>query len=166
MLSPTAPSGRLDAVLCEDREDGEGSPRLGFRTPGRTVRAWNSGSMEKQRRAWLVQKRKQRVRGDRCLVWVQREARAGLSIRKDLATFSNRQGPSLCSAERRKYCVKVLVGQLCRALQPHGARQAPLSMEFSRQEYCIGLPFPSRGDFSHPRDRTHFSCIAGRLFTI
>ena len=23
------------------------------------------------------------------------------------------------------------------------ARQAPLSMEFSRQEYCRGLPFPS-----------------------
>ena len=26
------------------------------------------------------------------------------------------------------------------------ARQAPLSMEFSRQEYWIGLPFPSPGD--------------------
>ena len=30
---------------------------------------------------------------------------------------------------------------------PHGwARQAPLSVEFSRQEYCTGLPFPSAGD--------------------
>ena len=26
------------------------------------------------------------------------------------------------------------------------ALQAPLSMEFSRQEYCSGLPFPSPGD--------------------
>ena len=26
------------------------------------------------------------------------------------------------------------------------ARQAPLSMEFSRQEYLGGLPFPSAGD--------------------
>ena len=26
------------------------------------------------------------------------------------------------------------------------ARQAPLSIEFSRQEYCIGFPFPSPGD--------------------
>ena len=26
------------------------------------------------------------------------------------------------------------------------ARQAPLSMEFSRQEYWSGLPFPSPGD--------------------
>ena len=30
------------------------------------------------------------------------------------------------------------------------ARQAPLSMEFSRQEYCSGLPFPSPGDFPDP----------------
>ena len=28
------------------------------------------------------------------------------------------------------------------------ARQAPLSMEFSRQEYWSGLPFPSPGDLS------------------
>ena len=27
------------------------------------------------------------------------------------------------------------------------AHQAPLSMEFSRQEYWSGLPFPSPGDF-------------------
>ena len=35
------------------------------------------------------------------------------------------------------------------SLQPHGlyiARQAPLSMGFSRQEYWSGLPFPSPGD--------------------
>jgi len=25
--------------------------------------------------------------------------------------------------------------------------KAPLTMEFSRQEYCSGLPFPSPGDF-------------------
>ena len=30
------------------------------------------------------------------------------------------------------------------------AHQAPLSMEFSRQEYWIWLPFPSPGDLSHP----------------
>ena len=30
------------------------------------------------------------------------------------------------------------------------ARQAPLSMEFSRQEYWSGLPFPSPGDLPHP----------------
>ena len=30
------------------------------------------------------------------------------------------------------------------------AHQAPLSMEFSRQEYWSGLPFPSPGDFPNP----------------
>ena len=30
------------------------------------------------------------------------------------------------------------------------ARQAPLSMEFSRQKYWSGLPFPSPGDFPDP----------------
>ena len=31
-----------------------------------------------------------------------------------------------------------------------GARQAPLSMGFSRQEYWSGLPFPSPGDLPNP----------------
>ena len=30
------------------------------------------------------------------------------------------------------------------------ARQAPLSMGFSRQEYCSGLPFPSLEDHPNP----------------
>ena len=30
------------------------------------------------------------------------------------------------------------------------ARQIPLSMEFSRQEYGSGLPFPSPGDLPNP----------------
>ena len=30
------------------------------------------------------------------------------------------------------------------------AHQAPLSMEFSRQEYWKGLPFPSPGDIPNP----------------
>ena len=30
------------------------------------------------------------------------------------------------------------------------AYQAPLSMEFSRQEYWSGLPFPSPGDLTNP----------------
>ena len=31
-----------------------------------------------------------------------------------------------------------------------GAHQAPLSMEFSRQEYWSELPFPSPGDLTNP----------------
>ena len=30
------------------------------------------------------------------------------------------------------------------------ARQAPLSMGFSRQEYCSGLPYPCPGDLPNP----------------
>ena len=38
------------------------------------------------------------------------------------------------------------------SLQSHGlyARQAPLSMEFSRQEYWSGLPYPSLEDLPNP----------------
>ena len=34
--------------------------------------------------------------------------------------------------------------------QSHGARQAPLSMGFSRQEYWSGLPFLPPGDLPYP----------------
>ena len=43
---------------------------------------------------------------------------------------------------------EVLFAQLCLTLcNPMDcSHQAPLSMEFSRQEYCSGFPFPSPGD--------------------
>ena len=40
------------------------------------------------------------------------------------------------------------------------ARQAPLPMEFSRQEYWSGVPFPTPGVFSPPRDRILRSCVS------
>ena len=54
------------------------------------------------------------------------------------------------------------------SLWPHGltvgpctiAHQAPLSMEFSRQEYWSGLPFPSPGESSQPRDWIHVSYVS------
>ena len=51
------------------------------------------------------------------------------------------------------------------------ARQAPLSMGFSRQEYWSGLPFPSPGDPPNPGIEPQspalqvLYCIAGRFFT-
>ena len=48
------------------------------------------------------------------------------------------------------------------------ARQAPLSMEFSRQEYWSGLSFPTPGDFPKPQIRPmSLACptLAGRFFT-
>ena len=40
------------------------------------------------------------------------------------------------------------------------ARQAPLSMGFSRQEYWSGLPCPPPGESSQPHDRTRISCVS------
>ena len=45
------------------------------------------------------------------------------------------------------------------------AHQAPLSIEFSRQEYWSGLPIPSPGESSQSRDQTQVSWIAGGFFT-
>ena len=43
------------------------------------------------------------------------------------------------------------------------ARQAPLSMGYSRQEYWSGLPFPSPGDLPDPGDRTCVSCTVRQI---
>ena len=48
------------------------------------------------------------------------------------------------------------------------ARQTPLSLEFSRQEYWSGLPFPYPGDLPDPRIKPvspESSALAGRFFT-
>ena len=51
----------------------------------------------------------------------------------------------------------MLVAQLCLTLcHPWTVtHQVPLSMEFSRQEYWTGLPFPSPGDLPHPGINLH-----------
>ena len=44
------------------------------------------------------------------------------------------------------------------------AHQAPLSMEFSKQEYRSGLPFPSPGDLPDPGIEPASLSLAGRFF--
>ena len=46
------------------------------------------------------------------------------------------------------------------------ARQSPLSMGFSRQEYWSGLPCPFSRGSSLPRDQAQVSRIAGRFSTV
>ena len=46
------------------------------------------------------------------------------------------------------------------------ARQAPLSMGFSRQEYWSGLPCPPPGDLPDPGIETQVSSTAGGFFTL
>ena len=60
--------------------------------------------------------------------------------------------------------IKSTIAQWCPTLWLHGP-EALLSMNFTRQEYWSGLPFPTPGGSSQPRDRTCLSCIAGRIFT-
>ena len=45
------------------------------------------------------------------------------------------------------------------------ACQTPLSMEFSKQEYWSGLPFPSPGDLPDPGIEPTSPVWAGRFFT-
>ena len=46
------------------------------------------------------------------------------------------------------------------------AHQAPLSMEFSRQEYWTGLPFPSLGDLPDPEIKPASLALAGGLLPL
>ena len=67
--------------------------------------------------------------------------------------------------------VCMLSHQPCPTLCDHMtvARQAPLSMGLSRQEYWSGLPFPPAGDLPDPGTELTsprlVSCIAGGFFT-
>ena len=45
------------------------------------------------------------------------------------------------------------------SLQLHGARQAPLSMDFSRQEYWSGLSFPTPGDLPDTGIKPRSLCL-------
>ena len=63
----------------------------------------------------------------------------------------------------------VLVTQLCLTLcDPMDcvARQAPLSMESSRQEYWSGLPFPSPGDLPDPGIEPRSSALQADSLTV
>ena len=46
------------------------------------------------------------------------------------------------------------------------ARQAPLSSEFSRQEYRSGLPFPSPGDLLDAGVKPPSPALVGRFLTL
>ena len=64
-----------------------------------------------------------------------------------------------------------LVAKLCPTLcnpMDYIAHQAPLSMEFSKQEYWSGLPLPSPGDFLDPGIELKspaFPALAGKFFS-
>ena len=78
-----------------------------------------------------------------------------------------------CAPQLRPVCVCVCVcavTQSCPTLcDPQTvAHQAPLPIEFSRQEFWSGLPFPSPGDLPNPRIKPASPmspALAGKFFT-
>ena len=59
-------------------------------------------------------------------------------------------------------CVCILSHVQLFASQWTAAHQAPLSMEFSRQEYWSSFPVPSPRDLLQSRDPTQVSCVSFR----
>ena len=51
------------------------------------------------------------------------------------------------------------------SLRPYDSSQAPLSIEFSRQEYWSGLPFPSPKDLPNPGVELESPVLVGGFFT-
>ena len=52
------------------------------------------------------------------------------------------------------------MAQSCLTVTPWTvAHQAPLSLEFPRQEYWSGLPFPPSGDLPNPGSNPHLVCL-------
>ena len=73
----------------------------------------------------------------------------------------------VCVSVRARVCVCVLLSRVLLFATPWTvARQAPLSVEFSKQEYSSGLPFPSPGNLPDQGSYSGFSCTAGRFFTM
>ena len=75
---------------------------------------------------------------------------------------SNASPACVCVCARVCVCVSLSHVQLG-ATPWTAALQAALSMGFSRQGYCSGLPFPPPGESSRPGDQTHISCIGRQV---
>ena len=72
---------------------------------------------------------------------------------------------ALCGVAVYEKPVKVI--HSCPTVTPWTvARQAPLSVGFSRQEYWRGLPFPLPGDLPEPGIKSVSPALAGGFFTI
>ena len=54
---------------------------------------------------------------------------------------------------------------LCKLMDSSSSHQAPLSMEFSRQEYCSGLLLPTPKDLPNPGIKLMSPALASGFFT-
>ena len=92
---------------------------------------------------------------------------------RELAGYKEEPIPSLASAPHHHPTAKrtssphMKVKVLAALCYPWAAaRQAPLFIGFSRQEYWSGLPFRSPGDFPDPGTEPGSPHVVGRFFTI
>ena len=74
------------------------------------------------------------------------------SVRKSQDQMVKQRPIKIPIKQPRTVCVWVSLSVVSASLQPPWtvAHQAPLSIEFCRQEYWRGLPFPSPGDLPDP----------------
>ena len=79
-------------------------------------------------------------------------------ISKEGKLMLSYKGESACSWSVTQLCWLFVTPQIA-------ACQAPLSMEFSRQEYWSGWPFPSPGDVLNPGIESVSPALAGGFFT-
>ena len=75
--------------------------------------------------------------------------------------------PSTLAGRRVRFCLILAAfpGEGLHEAPWPVARQAALSMGFSRRECWSGLPFPSPGDLPDPGTEPVSLALAGRLFT-
>ena len=73
--------------------------------------------------------------------------------------------PSSQNKTREKHKFHPSVGKIPWRRACTVSHQFPLSVEFSRQEYWSGLPFPSPGAFPDPGIKSMSPSLAGGLFT-
>ena len=109
---------------------------MGYSLPGSSIHGifqarvleWGAISFSRGSSWPRDRSRVSRIAGRRFTVWANREALADIGKGQALVT-------KLCPTLAAPWFV---------------ARQVPLSMRFSRQEYWSGLPFPSAGDLPDP----------------
>ena len=103
-----------------------------------------------------------------------------LSWSRSLNEFQPPLGPPILSLEREQrwvhccritgfcVCLMLLCAQSCLLCDPvnYIARQACLSMEFSRQEYWSGLPCPPLEHLPDPATELPSPALAGGFFTL
>ena len=73
------------------------------------------------------------------------------------------QGDSLPPESREKPLNDVIAAYSDTSSSWSVAHQAPLSVEFSRQEYWSGSSFPAPGNLPHPGIEPHVSCIGRQV---